>query len=369
MNHNDILKYVLNENNKLINKTFIENILNRYGLKYKVKNLETFQTALTHPSYVKRDLTNDRIVKLITDKNLQPINENDIANALPLQNASYERLEFLGDSVIHLCLAEYLFDRYKDEYEGFMTRLRTKIENSETLSELAKIIGLCEYTLIARNFEQNGGRDKNGNIFEDAFEAFIGALFLESDYDTCNNFLVNLIQKEVDISQLLYVETNYKDTLLQYYHKMKWPDPEYGLEEIFETNKDNQIKKYFKMWVKGYGQNNDCTQWMKVGIGLGTSKKKGEQLAAKQALLNFNAIKDDSDCEEEIYEEAEEIIEGSDSEIEIIEIEEPKKKKTDKTNNIVKDNVEKKKTKKNIEDSDEEIVEKPKKKSQSKKTK
>ena len=109
---------------------------------------------------------------------------------------------------------------------------------------------------------------------------------------------------------------------------MKWPDPEYGLDEILETTKDGQVKKYFKMWVKGYGQYNDCTQWMKVGIGLGTSKKKGEQLAAKQALLSFGAIRDDSDCEDEVYEER---YEESNLEEEIIVEEKPKTKKTAKS--------------------------------------
>jgi dsRNA-specific ribonuclease len=296
----DLYLYVLNENNKYITKQHIEKVLKRYGISHKVKNLQRFQQAMTHSSYVERDLKNDRIVKIIKEKNIQPI--DDPKKAIPLQKDSYERLEFLGDSIIHCILAEYLFNRYEDEQEGFMTRLRTKIENGETLSELANILGFHEYAIIARNIEQIGGRDKNFNIFEDCFEAFIGALYLESDFDTCKKFIVSLIQKEVDIPQLLYKENNFKDLLLQYYHKMKWEDPEYGLEETIGP--DENGKKIFKMYVKGYTRDEDDEiVWTKIGRGSGSSKKKGEQEAARQSLLYYEVINENSDDEGDEYEE------------------------------------------------------------------
>jgi dsRNA-specific ribonuclease len=296
----DLYLYVLNEHNKLIPKQHIEKVLKKYGINHKVKNLDRFRQAMTHSSYIERDLKNDRIIKIIKEKNLQPI--DDPKNAIPLQKDSYERLEFLGDSIIHCILAEYLFTRYEDEQEGFMTRLRTKIENGETLSELANVLGFQEYAIIARNIEQGGGREKNINIFEDCFEAFIGALYLESNFDTCKDFLISIIQKEVDISHLLYKETNFKDLLLQYYHKMKWEDPEYGLEETIGP--DENGKKTFKMYVKGYLRDNDHDiVWVKVGRGAGSSKKKGEQEAARQALLYFDVINEHSDDDSDEYEE------------------------------------------------------------------
>ncbi len=295
----DLYLYVLNEHNKLITKQHIEKILKKYGVSHKVKNLNRYQQAMTHSSYIERDLKNDRIIKIIKEKNIQPI--DNPKNAIPLQKESYERLEFLGDSIIHCILADYLFNRYEEEQEGFMTRLRTKIENGETLSELANLLGFHEYAIIARNIEQGGGREKNINIFEDCFEAFIGALYLESDFDTCKKFLITLIQKEVDISQLLYKETNFKDLLLQYYHKMKWEDPEYGLEETIGP--DENGKKIFKMYVMGYtkDEDNDII-WTKIGRGSGSSKKKGEQDSAKQALLYYDAINENSDDESDEYE-------------------------------------------------------------------
>lgn len=296
----DLKLYVLNEANIPISKKYIENMLKMYNIDHKVKNLAQYQTAMVHTSYLNRDLRNDRIVKLVKEKNLEQIPKKDICNTMPLCDTSYERLEFLGDSVIHLVLADYLHDRYRDEQEGFMTRLRTKIESGETLAYLSKVIGLDKYVVIARNIEQIGGRDTNAHILEDCFEAFIGSLFLESSFDICKKLVVKLVEKYVDFSDLIHVETNYKDTLLQCYHKWKWPDPEYGSSGFFE--KDN--KKYFSMYVKGF--NNSCQgdkEWTIVGKGSGTSKKKGEQEAARDALVYFGVLSTVADIDDEIIED------------------------------------------------------------------
>ena len=291
-NDTDYSLYILNEKNKFITKKFIQNLLTKYDVTYKIKNLITFQHAMTHVSYLKRDFANDKIIKMIKEKNLEPIKDRNLA--IPLQDESYERLEYLGDSVIHGILAVYLFNRYPDKDEGFLTKLRTKIENGTTLAQLAKQLGLHEYVLIARNIEMIGGREKNTHIFEDTFEAFLGALWVDSeeDYKLCKKFVIRIVETHIDMAHLIYKETNHKDTLLQYYHRMKWCDPEYKLVEIVE--KDS--KKYFNMCV--VNDNNEM-----VGKGTGTSKKKGEQIAARTALVHFGIINEDgSDDEEEIYE-------------------------------------------------------------------
>lgn len=281
--------YVLNETNKPITRRFIEGILKKYGINHKIKNLERFQTAMTHTSYLLRDFKNDRLAKLVREKDLVPIPESEKNKAMPLCHISYERLEFLGDSVIHLVLADYLHDRYPEEQEGFMTRLRTKIESGTTLAQLSKVLGLHEYVVIARNIEQIGGREKNTHILEDCFEAFIGCCFLDGDFELCKKLITKLIEENVDFSTLIHVETNYKDTLLQWYHKWKWPDPEYGSRGSVE--KDN--KKIFIMYVKGYMVNpKGEREWVILGEGSGTSKKKGEQEAAKNALIKLNIIKE-----------------------------------------------------------------------------
>ena len=301
---NELLSFVLNEYNKYITIEFIENTLKKYGLVHKVKNLSKFQIAMTHSSYMERDLKQDRLSKLVKEKDLQPIPLELIRSTIPLQKESYQRLEFLGDSVIHLILANYLTDRFPDQQEGFLTKLRTKIENGQVLSKFSKTLGLNNYMLIARNLELIGGRENNLSAIEDNFEAFIGALFDDSNgnYQLCFKFVINILQDIVDISTLIHVETNFKDLLLQYYHQMRWSDPEYGLVSIREDGN----KKYYTMYVKGLVTNNHGeNEWRKIGEGTGTSKRKGEQEAAKNALIKFGQIKENVDDEiyEEIYDE------------------------------------------------------------------
>jgi dsRNA-specific ribonuclease len=287
----DYKLYILNEKNKYVTHEFITNILKKYNIIYKPTDLSLFQKAMTHESYLKRDFRIDKIVKSIKEKNIQPCPTP--LTAIPLQIYSYERLEFLGDSVLHHILADYLYDRYDDKDEGFLTKLRTKIENGDTLSNFARILGLHEYVLIARNIEQIGGRNNNDHIFEDTFEAFLGALYKDSkkNFNLCESFVINIIETHIDFAQMIYKDTNYKDLLLQYHHKMKWIDPEYGQIEVIEKNS----KKYFNMYVKG-------SNTQVAGHGIGTSKKRGEQLAAQNALIKYNQLNNDSEDENEIYE-------------------------------------------------------------------
>ena len=288
----DITPFILNEKNKKITKKFIQAKLKEYDINHTVSNLETFQFAVTHRSYIVRDpqYINDNIenYQYMIDGEVEPCPTPN--KAVPLQNGTYERLEFLGDSVIHIVLAEYLFDRYPNEYEGFMTRLRTKIENGQQLAKLCQQMGLDEYVLISRQVEMKGGRTKNIHILEDAFEAFVAALFLDSNrnFDLCKKFIVNFIEKEIDFANLLHIETNHKDSLLRYHHKMRWPDPVYSILGTYGPDHD----KIFKMFVR------DRNGKM-FAIGQGNSKKAGEQDSAKQALIKYGEIEDPEHYEDE----------------------------------------------------------------------
>ena len=291
---------VLNPNNKLVPKKYINNILKTYGVNYKIKNLSIFQRALTHKSFLIKEMMKDEnnnkidkekfiVIKYveIRDGNIifRPVKKGE--KIVPLQENAYERLEFLGDSVLHLIVAEYLYKRYPDQDEGFMTRLRTKIENGESLSQLAKIIGLNKYILISSHIESTGGRNNKVNILEDVFESFLGALYLDSNFDTCKKFITQLMEEKINFSYILKHETNFKDTLLRHYHQMQWTDPKYG---IYKKNGPDH-KKIFTMFVTGEDGKT------KVGFGTGPSKRKGEQYAAKQALIYYNVLNEESDSE------------------------------------------------------------------------
>ena len=287
--------FILNEKNIFITKKYIENILNKYGIKHTVQKLDPYQHAMVHTSYLIRDKDNykNNKSKYTSAREVVPIKNPE--DAIPLQTESYERLEFLGDSVIHHIYAHYLYHRYETEDEGFMTRLRTKLENGATLAQLNRIIGLNKYVIISRHIEENEGRNNNMHILEDSFEAFMAALEEDAGFAICKNFFVTLVEQEIDFAQILHKETNYKDMLLQYFHRMKWNDPVYGATDI--SGPDH--KKQFTMYIKCNKNQHDNGEI--VGWGTGPSKKKGEQEAAMQALIKFDIIKNDdseSDSEE-----------------------------------------------------------------------
>ncbi len=295
------VNYILNENNKLISAEYITALLKTYGINIKVNNLNIFQEAMIHLSYLVRNeefyKNNKTKVYQIQSTDIEPLSNK--LDAIPLQSKSYERLEFLGDAIIHSILAEYLFKRYSYANEGFMTKLRTKIENGNTLYLLSKKIGLNEFVLISRYVEKNGGRITNENLLEDIFEAFIGALYLDAGYEVCNKFLITLIEKEINLSQMLNEETNFKEKILQYFHLRKWQDPIYG--SLSCDGPEN--KKVYTMYVKCIKHVHDVGEI--IGRGQGSSKRMGEQMAAKQAMIHFGIYKDDDNSEEEIEEMSE----------------------------------------------------------------
>lgn len=291
MDEETIALYILNEKNIQITKEYIESTLNRYSVKIKIKDITRFQQAMVHTSYMKKDIEEYKAGRSKTNpKEIQPIkNPND---AIPLQEKSYERLEFLGDAVIHCILADYLSDRYSDEDEGFMTRLRTKVENGDTLATLSKAIGLPKYVLISRFLEETDGRETNMALMEDAFEAFIGALYRDQGFDICRQFVIRLVEAEVNFSDLLYTETNFKDCLLRYFHQQGWEDPTYGQLDVSGP----EHKKMFTMFVMRKKHPGDKGE--NIGIGTAASKKGGEQEAAHNALKKLGQIiNDDSDEE------------------------------------------------------------------------
>lgn len=295
-----IVYHILNDKNRPITKKYINDILKAYDVDHKVKDIKNFTVSMIHISYLEIDIDNPnkKRYSLLKDKEVEPVNKDLIDKIVPLQKVSYERIEFLGDSIIRAVLSEYFYERYRKEDEGFLTKLRTKVEKGESLAKLCKIIGLHEYIIISKYIEDKGGREQNAKIQEDAFEAFIGALHIDGGYDVCKKFLINLIEKEVDLSDLLHNEDNYKDMLLQFFHVKKWGDPKYEL--VAESGNTVDCKREFTMKVM-----NDKGDTL--GMGTGTSKKKGEQEAARNALEKMDYFDEvDSELEyEEVYEHIE----------------------------------------------------------------
>jgi ribonuclease III len=292
----DFKNHILNEKNIPLTKKFLNNIFKKYGLDHTVKNIDEFQLAMTHVSYCykNRSTITDKTANML--KNTPPISTELRDKAMSLtDDNNYEPLEFRGDGIAHGIITEYICDRYFDKKEGFWTKLRAKIEKSETFSLLGKALGLDKYVIIARNMELENARETNAHLTEDVFEAFLGALSKEISYEKLSKFIINIIEKELDLPELIALNDNYKDLLMQYCHVIKWPDPIYEdvtpQKDQQQQNTNNNNNRIFIVSVIG-----------KDGVVIGTAKQntkpKAQQLAAKAALEFFgqcNNEKDDDD--------------------------------------------------------------------------
>lgn len=181
---------------------------------------------------------------------------------------SNERLEFLGDAVLGSVVAEVLFKLYPFEDEGFLTELRSKIVNRSNLNQLARKLGF-EQLIQYDNRMVNSTRQ--GSLLGDAFEALIGAVYLDKGYDFTKNFLVNhIIKSHIDIHKLEQTETNFKSKLIEWCQR-------HGKDITFELieNQDGESNKLFTVQASVDGEI--------MGQGKEFNKKNAEKLAAERA--------------------------------------------------------------------------------------
>ncbi len=195
-----------------------------------------------------------------------------------------ERLEFLGDSVLSMAVSRYLYSAYPDEGEGILTNMRKDVVCAEALARYARVIGLGDCLLLGKGEESTGGRDKV-NVLADAFEAMLAAMYLDAgagNPDTgaeglavISNFLLPLVKKD-----LIELESRGMDgdckTILQQLVQQTEGD---ALEYILIRADGPDHKKIFEVEVRV--NSNPC------GRGIGSSKRKAEQAAARAALKIF----------------------------------------------------------------------------------
>lgn len=181
---------------------------------------------------------------------------------------SNERLEFLGDAVLGSVVAEVLFKLYPYEDEGFLTELRSKIVNRVNLNQLARKLGfeqLIQYDTRMVN------STRQSSLLGDAFEALVGAIYLDKGYDFTKNFLINhIIKSHIDIHKLEQTETNYKSKLIEWCQR-------HGKDITFELieNQQGESNKLFTVQVMIDGDI--------LGSGKEFNKKNAEKLAAERA--------------------------------------------------------------------------------------
>ncbi len=294
---------IYNPTNIWLEKKHIQAILNQTDIKNKIGDLSIYQKAFVHISYSKNSKKNKKFlysnnqnpnnVIIGTVDNPNPTrmggnsdsdNEHDYNDCLPIQNESNERLEWLGDGILQSVIASYLWKRYPKQDEGFLTKTRSKLVKTESLARLAKHYGLEKYIIMSQYVEQACNGRANSHILEDTFEALIGALYVDfgsknesAGYTICHKFIINTIEAVVDLTDLILYDDNYKDQLMRFYQKNfngKYP--------IYTEELRNEENKSFQMYVTHPVTNKI------VGRGKAQSKKKAEQLSAKQALSYFN---------------------------------------------------------------------------------
>lgn len=279
-NKEDIMKYILNPKNISITEYDVNKMFKMLGFDMQINDIELYKEAFVHKSYTTETSKKIKLYKQMIDSNkIKPVRSGD--GVMKIQNKSYERLEFLGDSVIRLILSEFIYDKYKYEPEGFMTKLRTNIENGKILGFLTQKLKLNNFLVISTLEEINNGRYGKIEVLGDVFEALFGALYKDLGKNVCEKVLIQLINKEINLNEIIKNDTNYKDQLLRYFHTKKMSDPKYELIGIIQPTKicKNPESKQFHVVLKNDGKI--------ISDGYGISKLVAEQDAAKRAMDIF----------------------------------------------------------------------------------
>jgi ribonuclease-3 len=251
-----------NPKNRLLTKSDIQAILS--NTKFIAQDLNLYQTAMVHSSYVKRS------------EYISPTGEpTQLAdrpeNCLELFDNSYERLEHLGDSVLGAVVSSYLNIRFPNENEGFLTNLKKEIVCNEMLGHLCQRINLDRFYIISRHNEEVCNGRQNTKKLGDILEAFIGALWIDSRYDfkVVYTFIIGLVEKYVNLPKILMNNRNYKEQLQKVYQGRFHYTPTY-------TVLSSSTNLYTMAVLDKNG--------VQLGIGSAPTKKQAEQMAAKQAL-------------------------------------------------------------------------------------
>jgi len=229
--------YLLSNKEDKKEKKELKGVLGFYPI-----NLEYFKTAFLHKSATYIDHTG--------------------------RTVNNERLEYLGDTILDAIIGNFLFQKFPKEDEGFLTQTRSKIVNRKKLYSLAKKIGIVKFIILHTNQSIS-----KKNIYGDAFESFIGAIYLDRGFDATSEFVINqIVNKYIDLQELIDTDNNYKSQIIEWSQK-------HHKEILFITD---TCKKEFN-FISYVILKDEI-----IGKGKANSKKEAEQKAAEKAIEKIN---------------------------------------------------------------------------------
>jgi ribonuclease-3 len=192
---------------------------------------------------------------------------------------TYERLEFLGDSVLGVVVAAHLYRAHPEKTEGELTKLKASLVNLKTLTAVARRVGIASHIKLSPEEDRAGGR-RRGSILSDVYEAVLGAIYLDGGLDAAQVVIERTLLGELTGTQQELLEVNYKGELLEYLQGRGEGMPRYEVTD--ESGPDHQ--KTFTVVVHRNGQ--------AAGRGIGSNKKEAEQRAAREALRSLGILSD-----------------------------------------------------------------------------
>ena len=213
-------------------------------INYKFRNSLLLAEALTHPS---------------------------LGHETQRHHFDNQRLEFLGDAVLQLIFTEYLFDRFSNLSEGQLTKIRARLVSREGLKLLADRINIGKYLMMGRGEEASGGRERSSTL-SDAFEALIGAMYLDSDFVTVRRIVLTEARELIEDLEIDPPDTNPKGRLQETLQAISPQSPTYPI--VDQSGPEHQ--KHFVSKIVWLGR--------ELGSGAGRSKKEAETSAARDAL-------------------------------------------------------------------------------------
>jgi dsRNA-specific ribonuclease len=243
--------------NKIINKDNIEEILKTYGINESIHNIDNYRIAFVHKSYIKENQYNKEL------NNIKIIPKPD--NCIELCEISNERFEYVGDSLLELSIKKYLFDRFPNKNEGFMTQKKIVLVKNETIGRIAIDIGLNKWFILSKYYESKNFRS-NLKVLGGLFEAFLYALYhdfnekypkrYEYGYFIIKTFIKNIYETNIDWVALIQNDDNFKNILQVILQKEFKVTPKYieiKSEKEYENEYDNEKhfnnKSFFHMGV------------------------------------------------------------------------------------------------------------------------